>query len=268
MRSRKRRAVLVAATFVAPAFASIAIAACGSSSSGDDSSISPDSGSGGDSTVIDARPKLPSEAGVDAAPKKYCAADSFIFDAGPDADGGPPATPQMFDSVMAGCAGTVYFADRATLCAANCRSCTVVDWITRHGSTLPTSDYWTNDDIGFSGFTFGNGMSCGASPYGPDGSAGPDDNPGLCFPFSFADGGPGQKPMHVCAEDPNNLYAVDQADRFGNTCTWVRCAYTLDGSVPPAPPLTPDGQAPPPYDSMGGCSGARDNTAGSLCCCE
>jgi hypothetical protein len=264
-----RRVLVVMLTVVAPG-AGLGIAACSSgSSSGDDSSIAADSGGSKDSTVADTGPKSPNEAGVDAAPKQYCAADSVIIDAGPDGDAGPPATPQSFDSTMTGCPGAVMFNESQSLCAPSCKVCSTEDWINHHGTALPAFNYWTSDNLGFDGNTlanFGNGKACGASPYGLDGSTGPTDNPGLCENFSLPDGGSIPSGMHVCYSDPNEPYAIEQADRFGNTCYWVRCAFSLDGSVPPPPPLTPDGQAPPQYDSLGGCTG--DFTAGALCCCE
>ncbi|MBL8719915.1 MAG: hypothetical protein JNL79_28280 [Myxococcales bacterium] len=49
------------------------------------------------------------------------------------------------------------------------------------------------------------------------------------------------QPMRVC---------VGTSDALGNTCTWERCGL----------------ETTTPQEYFGGCSGAADNTAGSLCC--
>ncbi|MEO7114005.1 MAG: hypothetical protein ABI183_26430 [Polyangiaceae bacterium] len=260
----KRRAFIASITFVVPALAAIGVAACSGSSSGDDSSISSDSGSQTDSTVAaDTGPINPNEAGVDAGPKKYCASDSFIVDAGPDADAIAPAVPQQFDSKMAGCPGIVGFVDRASLCGPTCTPCGAEDWVNHHGSTPPLYNYWTNDDLGYNG-GFASGETCSASLI--DDAAAPQP-PYICDE-PFSDGGTLFQPMRVCAN--HSIVDVEapfgtQSDPLGNTCNWGRCAFSLDGGAPDYIDAGIDA-APPVFDYLGGCS---DNlTAGTLCCCE
>jgi hypothetical protein len=256
----KRRALLASITFVVPALAAIGVGACSSSKSGDDSSIAPDSGSQTDSTVADTGPTKPTEAGVDAAPKKYCASDSVIVDAGPDADAIAPAVPQSFDSKMAGCPGVVSYTDRATLCAASCQPCSAVDWVTRHGSTAPAYDYWTDDNLGYSG-NFEVGEACTASPFPPDAAT---PGPGACESF-LPDGGPLLAPMRVCIDNNADPFADPSTDGVGNQCNWNKCAFEIDLTIPTVVDAGPDA-APLVFDHMGGCD--DNNTAGTLCCCE
>lgn len=256
----KRRALVVSIAFVVPALASFGLAACSSKSSGDDSISASDAGSQTDATV--AETGTPTEAGVDAAPKKYCASDSIIIDAGPDADAIAPAAPQIFDAKMAGCPGVVAYADRATLCAASCKPCGAVDWVTHNGGTAPAYDYWTDDNLGYAG-DFDPGFACTAAPYPADAAT---PGPSSCEGF-FPDGGLAQTPMRVCIDNSANPdpFADPSFDRVGNECNWNKCAFETDLSIPTVSDAGADA-APLVYDHMGGCS--NDNTAGALCCCE
>jgi hypothetical protein len=268
MTSPKRRALL-SFTFLIPVLGSAALEACSSSSSssGDDSSVATDSGSQIDSTTTfgnDSGPQKIIDSGVDvdAAPaKKYCASDSLIVDAGPDADAIAPATPQQFDTTMAGCPGVVEFQDRATLCAASCTPCSAQDWILHHGNAAPAYDYWTNDNLGYEG-EYDQGFACTANPFPADAAApGPD----TCTEFTLADGGVGLSPMRVCVDHLENPFGETLSDSLGNACNWSKCAYETDLSVPTVVDAGPDA-APPVFDHMGGCDG--NLTAGTLCCCE
>lgn len=258
--------MMVSFTFVVPLLGAACIQACSSSSSaGDDSGIATDSGSQTDSTTTTTTTTVtdsgqPIEAGVDAAVKKYCASDSVIVDAGPDA-AYPPATPQQFDSKMAGCPGSVYWSDRATLCAASCTPCGAQDWILHHGNIAPTYDYWTNDNLGYGG-EFEQGFACTGTPFPADAAA---PQPEECE-SELPDGGEMPSPMRVCIDgDAATPYEGDPLDPIGNFCNWDKCAYETDLTVPVIADAGPDA-AVPVFDHVGGCD---DNpTAGTLCCCE
>lgn len=51
---------------------------------------------------------------------------------------------------MKGCAGTVSFASRASLCAPGWHVCSATEWVARFGGKVPTYNYWTNDNLGYS----------------------------------------------------------------------------------------------------------------------
>lgn len=75
-----------------------------------------------------------------------------------------------FPNLMVGCGGSVSFANRATLCASGYHVCSATEWNTNRGTDAPTSDYWTNDNLGWSGNSgaceaTSNGVtSCGTTP--------------------------------------------------------------------------------------------------------
>lgn len=99
---------------------------------------------------------------------------------------------QPFASNMAGCAGSVTWADRASLCNEGYHVCTAQEWVSRRNGAVPGHNYWTNDDLKYSGSGSGNcsasvttGSSCGANP------------------------------MRVCSPT--------QADPEGNNCNWTSC---------------------------------------------
>nr|AYM54549.1 thermolysin metallopeptidase [Racemicystis crocea] len=99
---------------------------------------------------------------------------------------------QAFGTTMAGCAGTVTWANRANLCGVGSHVCSAQEWLDRRGSTVPGHNYWTNDDLKFSG-TGTN--SCSAS--------------------ATTGNSCGANPMRVCSPT--------QADPEGNLCNWTGC---------------------------------------------
>jgi hypothetical protein len=106
---------------------------------------------------------------------------------------------QVFGNDMVGCAGSVAYADRATLCAPGYQPATAAQWVASRGAAVPLHDYWTADALKWSG-TFSACMvsvttgsdSCGASP------------------------------MRVCT--------ASGFDPEGNSCNWMHCG--LDAATP------------------------------------
>lgn len=102
-------------------------------------------------------------------------------------------TPQPFGGGMVGCAGTVSFPKRATLCNLQYAVCSAQQWVSGHGAKAPKFNYWTNDVLHY----VGPKNACFVSPsYG-----------NKCWPGM---------PMRVCAGDP---------DPLGNRCNWQGCGY-------------------------------------------
>jgi hypothetical protein len=100
---------------------------------------------------------------------------------------------QFFPDGMVGCAGSVSFADRNTLCAPGFRTASSVEWASHKG--LPKHNYWTNDNLNFIGsgtsacsVAVDTGTSCGTTP------------------------------MRVCT-----ALNTTGADPEGNQCTWQHC---------------------------------------------
>ena len=63
---------------------------------------------------------------------------------------------QVFSSSMHGCTGPVFFASRATLCAAGAHACTGDEWNQHRGAIAPSQSYWTGDNpLKFVGGTTG-----------------------------------------------------------------------------------------------------------------
>jgi len=78
---------------------------------------------------------------------------------------------QIFSGGMVGCAGSVTYANRNTLCAPGFRTVTAAEWTALRGGVAPTHDYWTNNNLKFSGMgssacsaSAESGNSCGATP--------------------------------------------------------------------------------------------------------
>ena len=101
---------------------------------------------------------------------------------------------------MAGCAGSVAWADRASLCNQGYHVCSAQEWVSRRGSAVPGHNYWTNDDLKYSGSgansctaSVSTGTSCGANP------------------------------MRVCSPT--------QADPEGNQCNWTGCGLDSTSST-------------------------------------
>jgi hypothetical protein len=99
---------------------------------------------------------------------------------------------QTFSRGMVGCAGSVTWASRATLCANGYRVARSEEWTQYRGTKAATHDYWTDDALRYTG----SPVSCAVSTSG--GTACP---PGT--------------PMHVCT--------ATGTDAEGNTCTWENC---------------------------------------------
>ena len=101
---------------------------------------------------------------------------------------------------MAGCAGTVPWPERASLCAAGWSVCTAAEWVARRAGSTPGLNYWTDDDLRWSG-----------------------SGPGSCFVDETTGTSctPAEAPMRVCAAT---------MDRLGNACNWIGCGY---GALPP-----------------------------------
>jgi hypothetical protein len=106
---------------------------------------------------------------------------------------------QHFAADLRGCAGTVTFADRASLCADGWSVCTAADWVERHGAEAPTANHWTDDELRYGGTA---SASCWVH----------ETSGQLC---------PLEAPMRVCA---------GTADGLGNSCNWIDCGYQ---SAPP-----------------------------------
>lgn len=100
---------------------------------------------------------------------------------------------QTFSKGMVGCAGTVTFDKRDSLCSALYGVCKAAEWVDRRGDKKPTYNYWTNDALRYRGASY----SCYVSE-----TSGHKCNPG--------------EPMRVCAghQDPK-----------GNICNWINCGY-------------------------------------------
>jgi uncharacterized repeat protein (TIGR02543 family) len=138
---------------------------------------------------------------------------------------GPAA--QTFNSNMQGCAGSVTFANRATLCAAGTRVCSADQWVSNWGSTTATHNYWTDDVLNFSNGT------------GPCGTSACASNSCFASAGSIYTGscGPTQSMLITTASG---------TDLEGNNATWVGCGFNS---------ITPN-------QNFGGCS----TTAGTVCC--
>ncbi|WP_158501991.1 hypothetical protein [Vitiosangium sp. GDMCC 1.1324] len=110
--------------------------------------------------------------------------------AAPCADG---TTDQTFAGGMVGCAGTATWDNRASLCGAGYHPASANEWRSLFGGIAPAHNYWTNDDLRYSGAgsascsaEYTAGYSCGAN-----------------------------QPMRVCTTSGN--------DAEGNHCNWVNC---------------------------------------------
>jgi hypothetical protein len=110
---------------------------------------------------------------------------------------------QVFAGGIVGCAGSVTYPNRQTLCAAGYHPLAAMTWRTSRGATVPTHHYWTDDILNYAGT--GTGM-CSAE-YATRGTA--------C---------PANQPMRVCAS------AV--LDPEGNRCNWFNCSFDSGGTTP------------------------------------
>ena len=103
---------------------------------------------------------------------------------------------------MYGCAGSVAWASRNSLCAVGYHSCTAAEWVSGRASAAPTHNYWTNDQLKYNG-----------------------TGPGACYVSltsgTTCGGAAADRPMRVCGAT---------TDAEGNTCTWTNCG---DGATTP-----------------------------------
>lgn len=152
---------------------------------------------------------------------------------------------QEITSTMQGCPGKVTFANRASLCASNCRVATANEWVTLHGSAVPQHHYWTDDALAYSagqGACGGNGCTTQQCFVTLDFSA----------TVTTSAGGTTSLASNACSTQPMRVCAGSAADSDGNTCTWAGCGYN---SVSP-------------NQYFGGCSATSDANSGALCICN
>ncbi|MDI1436148.1 serine hydrolase [Polyangium sorediatum] len=145
----------------------------------------------------------------------------------PCADG---TAEQSWGTNMYGCAGSVSYANRESLCGHRMHVCTAEEWNAKRASTAPTHIYWTDNgasDLGFSGSGSNN---CAAKAYPSTGTT-------SCG--TLDSNGDSTRPMRVCS---------GTSDAEGNTCTWTGCKYESETAA----------------NYLGGCVGNAN--AGALCC--
>jgi hypothetical protein len=136
------------------------------------------------------------------------------------------STEQVFQNGMAGCAGKVTRAARATLCGAGSVVCTSARWVANRGSSAPSNHYWVEDALPYYSGSNGNCSASATAGYG-------ECNAGT--------------PMRVCTTNNWSNYYNAYRDPLGNFCNWGQCG--LDDFT---------------NDYFGGCN--SNNTAGALCC--
>jgi hypothetical protein len=110
---------------------------------------------------------------------------------------------QSFASGIVGCAGSVTFPNRASLCAPGYHVLSGMVWRTSRGSIVPTHHYWTNDALNYNGT---GTARCWAS------------YPGI------GNACPANQPMRVCAR--TNI------DPEGNRCNWFDCSMDSGTTTP------------------------------------
>jgi hypothetical protein len=105
---------------------------------------------------------------------------------------------QTFSGGLIGCAGSVPWTQRASLCGPGYRTATAVEWESLFGGTAPSHNYWTDDNLPATGSMSGScyadwdGASCGSTGGSPT-------------------------PMRICV--PTGT------DPEGNTCTMTNCGF-------------------------------------------
>ncbi len=99
---------------------------------------------------------------------------------------------QVFFGGMVGCSGAVTWANRDSLCAPGSHAASATQWRALFGGVIPSHDYWTDDDLHYSG----SSSSCSA-----------DYDTGYACPSG--------QPMRVCTTSGN--------DAEGNHCNWANC---------------------------------------------
>jgi hypothetical protein len=110
-------------------------------------------------------------------------------------DDGFGGSDPSIDPTVVGCAGQVTWELRGDLCGPGSRPCTAAEFVAARGSAVPTHNYWTDDNLRYSG-TFTD--NCAVST-----TSG-----------SFC---PSNQPMHVCT--------ATGSDAEGNSCNWHNCGF-------------------------------------------
>jgi hypothetical protein len=100
----------------------------------------------------------------------------------------------VFMNGMVGCGGNVLFNNRATLCESGYHVCSAAEWTANSGTGVPTNNYWTSQQLNWSGAE-GTG-NFDALTSGGNGCGG-----------SYS--------MLICKMGDNS------SDNFGNGCTWT-----------------------------------------------
>jgi hypothetical protein len=101
-------------------------------------------------------------------------------------------TREVFGNHAAGCAGTSTWTASTGLCGSGSRPCTAAEWVAARGSAIPAHNYWTSDNLRYTG----SPISCSVST--TSGS--------LCT---------SGQPMRICV--------ASGADPEGNLCNWHGC---------------------------------------------
>jgi hypothetical protein len=122
----------------------------------------------------------------------YCPSASVVT--GRCADG---TQEQVFSGGMVACAGAVSYARRNTLCAPGFRTVTASEWVSLHGTTAPTHNYWTNDGLHYLG-----------------------SGPSACAVSAESGFSCGDTPMRVCTPGGS--------DGEGNVCNWQHCGLEVN----------------------------------------
>ncbi len=124
------------------------------------------------------------------SPNEICTASACKAVCGPTSRVG-----DVLAANMVGCVAKVSFGNRAGVCPAGATVCTAQEWVTRHGAKKPTYNYWTNEDLAWSG---SDGDCIASTTRGR-----------LCGFFTAT-------PMRVCAA---------KTDPVGNLCNFTNCGY-------------------------------------------
>ncbi|HEY3498116.1 MAG TPA: hypothetical protein VGK73_25635 [Polyangiaceae bacterium] len=107
---------------------------------------------------------------------------------------------QQWNTFIIGCAGSVTFPNRDSLCGSRGIAVPIGVWPSAHGALVPTHNYWANQALLWNGSASGN-----------------------CFVSQFTGFSCGMdQAMHICT--PSGT------DAEGNTCVWTQCG--VDSATP------------------------------------
>ena len=101
---------------------------------------------------------------------------------------------QVFSNGMVGCAGSVPWDQRDSLCGAGQRAASAAEWAALRRGAEPNNNYWTADVLNYAG----SNTQCSAQAAGGN----------VC---------PANEPMRVCTANGN--------DTAGNHCNWTHCGF-------------------------------------------